>query len=84
MNAYTKAQLEDRINDSKRYDPETQIMIIWGIDDVREVMKNRRGTLLITDEIAMQVLMEAKRRHDADAGISWATIECIVDELIPA
>ena len=59
------------------FDPETQIAIIWGIDDVHSV---RSG---LSDEQALLVLHEAKRRHDANIGINWDVLEIWADELFP-
>ena len=62
---------------SNYFDPDTQIAIIWGIDDVHSV---RSG---LSDEQALLVLHEAKRRHDANIGINWDVVKIWADKLFP-
>ncbi len=54
-----------------------KIAIIWSIEDVQTVREN------LNDDEAMEVLQEAKHRHDAGHGITWDTLEEIADELFP-
>ena len=72
-----KAQAESRRYDRERYDPERQIMIIWGIDDV----KLQEGWGCLSDAQAMDVLMEAQRTHDASEGIHHETLTCIAEAM---
>ena len=71
------AMLNERIDDGKRYNPTKHIIIIWSIDDVLSIRPN------LTEEQAMDVLMLAKRRHDANEGINWDTLTCWADEVYP-
>lgn len=47
----------------------TQIEIIWSVDDIRSL------GFECTDEEGMEVLEMIRDYHDANYGISWATIE---------
>lgn len=49
------------------------IASIWGIEDVQAVRPD------LTDEQAWEVLEEVHRKHDAEYGISWPTLECMAD-----
>lgn len=59
------------------FDKNTQIAIIWSIEDVQ----GQNETL--TDEEAMNVLDVLKDRHDCNYGISWDTIDITIDNLYP-
>lgn len=60
---------EDRVDGVKVYDPETEISIIWGIVDVKEVAPD------ISDDDAMDVLMKVDDKHDANNGVTWETLK---------
>ncbi len=47
----------------------TQIEIIWSVDDIRSL------GFECTDEEGMKVLEMIRDYHDANYGMSWATIE---------
>jgi len=49
--------------------------VFWGIDDVQEVTPH------LTNEQCRDVLAVAERRHDAEVGISWTTLEAVADML---
>ena len=51
------------------YDDETEIGIVWGIDDIRWCDNN------LTDEQCLDVLHRLKHKHDAAYGVSWDTIK---------
>ena len=59
------------------FDPTRQIAIIWDIADVQSV---RSG---LTDEQAMEVLSDVKRKHDATMGVCWDTLEIYADSMFP-
>ena len=59
------------------FNPRRQIAIIWDISDVQSLRPD------LTDEQALSVLEKVKDKHDADIGISWATIEIWADILFP-
>jgi hypothetical protein len=61
----------------KRFDPETQIGIIWCIKDVQDINNG------LTDEQAVEVLDYIERKHDANYGISWDTISFAIEDLYP-
>jgi hypothetical protein len=54
-----------------------QIAAIWSIVDVQGVRPH------LTDEQAWEVLEEVGRKHDAEWGITWVTLETMADELFP-
>lgn len=51
--------------EGKTFDPERQISIVWGIEDVQSVRPD------LTDDQAFAVLKEVEHRHDANIGINW-------------
>jgi hypothetical protein len=51
------------------------ISVPWCIDDVQGIRPD-----LTTDQ-AWEVLTEVGRKHDAEYGISWLTLEIMADEL---
>jgi len=58
-------------------DTSRQIAIIWDIDDVKSIRPH------LNDEQAMEVLENVKRKHDAELGVTWQTLEIWADELFP-
>lgn len=52
-----------------------QIAAIWSIEDVQEVRPD------LTAEQAWEVLERAGDKHDAEYGISWATLEIVAEDL---
>ena len=54
-----------------------QIAAIWSIEDVQGVRPD------LTEEQAWEVLEEVGRKHDAEYGISWITLETMADILFP-
>jgi hypothetical protein len=54
-----------------------QIAAIWAIEDVKGVRPH------LTDDQAWEVLERVGRKHDAEYGISWTTLECVADDLFP-
>ena len=65
-------------NPMDRFDPVTQIAVLWGIDDV---LCERPD---LTAEQAVAVLKQAKSKHDANEGINWTVLKCHADMLYPA
>lgn len=55
-----------------------RIAILWGIEDVQGERPD------LTDEDAWETLLEVKDKHDADWGVSYATLREIAAELFPA
>jgi len=53
------------------------IAAIWCIDDVKGIRPH------LTDDQAWEVLEEAGRKHDAEYGISWTTLEVFADMMFP-
>jgi hypothetical protein len=53
------------------------IGVVWCIQDVREVRPD------LTDDQAWEVLQQVERKHDAEYGISWTTLEIFADDLFP-
>ncbi len=58
----------------------TKISVSWCDQDV-EHKASEMGIELTKQEVS-DVLSELERRHDATVGISWTTIECIIDEIV--
>jgi len=56
---------------------EDKIAIIWSVGDIRSDDHNS----WITNEEAVGILEEMDHRHDAELGITWATVEFYTDEL---
>jgi hypothetical protein len=52
-----------------------QIAVPWSIEDVQGIRPH------LTTEQAWEVLEEVKRKHDAEYGISWTTLEIWADML---
>lgn len=69
--AVTSVQLGD--NPLLRFDPKRQVAILWSIEDVQAVRPD------LTDDEAMEVLQVARRKHDAEEGITWATLGAHAD-----
>ena len=65
------------VSDYPEIDPDTQIAIIWSIEDVQSERSH------LTDTQAMDVLENVKAKHDADLGVSWETPRIVADELYP-
>ena len=53
------------------------IGVVWCIEDVKEVRPD------LTDDQAWEVLQEVERKHNAEIGISWFTLQVFADELFP-
>lgn len=56
------------------YDTNTQIAIIWGIDDVQAINSK------LTDEEAMNILRDVQNHHDASIGINWDVLQEYVNQ----
>lgn len=54
-----------------------KVAAIWCIEDVQGIRPD------LTDQQASEVLEEVGRKHDAEYGISWTTLECMADILFP-
>jgi hypothetical protein len=54
---------------------EDLISLGWSVEDVREVRPD------LTDEQAWEVLQQVQRRHDANVGVNWYTLEYFAEEL---
>jgi hypothetical protein len=52
-----------------------KIAPIWCVDDVLQIRPD------LTAPQAWEVLEEVGRKHDAEYGISWTTLECMADIL---
>jgi len=57
-----------------------EINIIWSTEDVLHQAKEK-GVKLTEDE-ANEILLQMERKHDADIGISWGTIDVYIDDLV--
>ena len=59
-----------------------EISITWSTEDVLHQAKEK-GVKLTEDE-ANEILLQMERKHDADIGISWTTIDVYIDDLVDA
>ena len=57
-----------------------EISIIWSTEDVLHQAKEK-GVKLTEDE-ANEILLQMERKHDADIGISWSTIDDYIEGLV--
>ena len=57
-----------------------EINITWSTEDVLHQAKEK-GVKLTEDE-ANEILLQMERKHDADIGISWGTIDDYIDDLV--
>lgn len=61
----------ERINEGKT------IAILWDIDDV--IMSAKDMDVELTEEQAIDILGEVDHRHDANIGVNWEFIRCLID-----
>ena len=57
-----------------------EISIIWSTEDVLHQAKQK--DVKLTEDEANQILLQMERKHDADIGISWGTIDVYIDDLV--
>ena len=57
-----------------------EISIIWSTEDVLHQAKQK--DVKLTEDEANQILLQMERKHDADIGISWTTIDVYIDDLV--
>ena len=57
-----------------------EISIIWTTEDVLHQAKEK-GVKLTEDE-ANEILLQMERKHDADVGINWETIDDYIEGLV--
>ena len=55
----------------------TTISLVWSVDDMLEERPH------LSQDEAMEVLLEVKRRHDASIGVNWDTLRDTADDLYP-
>jgi hypothetical protein len=71
----TLVDSEERLQAADRYDPATQIVIVWSVEDVLEVRPD------LAEEQAIQVLRLVDKHHDASIGTNWETLESFASDL---
>jgi len=54
-----------------------QIASVWSIEDVQNIRPD------LNDDQAWEVLEHVGRKHDAEWGICWTTLETVADDLFP-
>jgi len=54
-----------------------RIAVIWSIEDIKDIRPD------LSDEQAWDVLEEVERKHDAEYGINWDTLEDFADQMFP-
>jgi hypothetical protein len=52
-----------------------QIALVWSVEDVQQVRPD------LTEEQAWEVLRQVERRHDAEIGVTWLTLEWFAENL---
>ena len=57
-----------------------EISIIWSTEDVLHQAKQK--DVKLTEDEANEILLQMERKHDADIGISWQTINDYIDDLV--
>jgi hypothetical protein len=57
-----------------------EISIIWSTEDVLHQAKQK--DVKLTEDEANEILLQMERKHDADIGISWTTIDVYIDDLV--
>jgi hypothetical protein len=70
-------KLAEKIKINERFNPKTQIAIIWSIEDVQGLRP------ALSDEQAMKVLKDVENSHDAEHGVTWDIISDAVDNMFP-
>lgn len=69
--------IDPLIDYTRRYDPNSQIAVVWSIDDVHTVRKD------LSPEQAMDVLKLVESDHDANVGVNWDVLQNAANELFP-
>ena len=70
---------KDMIAELSALEPDEHIACaIWRVEDVLNTAAN--DGKVITREEAADVLDEIHRKHDAELGITWITISCMLEE----
>ena len=54
-----------------------QIAAIWSVEDVQGIRPD------LSEDQAWEILQAVQRRHDAELGINWLTLELTADDLYP-
>ena len=54
-----------------------QVAALWSTEDVQEIRPD------LSEDQAWEVLQAVSRRHDAELGINWLTLELAADDLYP-
>ena len=60
----------DSLHSVLSFDPDTEIAIIWSVEDVEAACPS------VTSEQAIQVLQLVKKHHNACEGVNWEVIKC--------
>jgi len=69
--------VKEKKNYGYGYDDSNSVAIIWEIEDVKNIRPD------LNDDECLEVLNFADRKHDAELGISWDTLEYHADYLYP-
>lgn len=67
-----KKLLELFPKDVLKFDPTSQIALIWSIEDVK--MEAQELDTNLTDDEAFAVLCDLKDNHDSEVGINWEVV----------
>ena len=66
--------VKEKKNYGYGYDDSNSIVIIWEVEDVRNVIEQNDLPLELDDDQCMEVLGYVESNHDANFGISWDSI----------
>lgn len=59
---------------NRRFNPETQVAIVWSIEDVKELDES------LTDEQALEVLKNFENHHEGSMEQMWLDLQYHLDE----
>lgn len=61
----------ENVNNIESVDPNSQIAIIWSVEDVQSI----KGCSKYSKKKCLEILKEAKDNHDCNYGITWESLE---------
>ena len=73
--------LRNKLKEASAPNPD-EIRIVWSVEDVQEIAKQKNLRGEPTVEQAREVLRRIKANHDAEIGITWITLEYVTYEVL--
>ena len=71
---------KEKLNYGNGFNDTNSIVVIWAIEDVRCVIDDNDWNLKLTDDECMEVLTCVERNHDANWGVGWESLTCIIED----